>query len=287
MPNVTLHAEPGFDLAIDDLPSAAPSSRASAERAVYQAMFELLDGNLALVQAGEIEIETAEGRYRFIDGVCFGAPDPDCVGASLAGWLVESERASAVLTHWRRSCRAVLVREGARVRITGPACALVVAGSFVDEGFATHEGRLVVAHEPPGRRPAAGSAPEIEIHGAVEMSELELSALAEDDRSERVTWPSIAGEETRAGEADDLDEDARTTSPPSQESGSLLSRERARAAEAAVAPADARPRSYAAPPAWELPRLPSIGPLPPLPLDVAEATEEESDALRGPKTHLE
>jgi len=246
MPNANLQDETG---------------RASPDRAVYRAMFELLEGNLALYQTGEIEVETAEGRYRFIDGICFGAPDEDRVGASLVGWLVESERASAVLTRWRRGSRAVLAREGAKVHITGSTCALVVGGTFVDEGFATHEGRLVFAHEALVPRSLEDAAPEIEIHGDVELSEAEAAALAEE---------------------------ARSTAPPSEESGSLLALERARAAVLAerfgpssprtagdAERTDARPPSHAAPPAWQLPPVPAIGPLPPLPMGAAEADEAE------------
>ncbi len=210
-----------------------------SDRAACQAMFELLDGSLRCRVDGELSVDSEEGRYRFIDGVCFAAPAPQQVGASLVGWLIESERASAVITRWRAGARAVLARDGAGVRVTGTTVALRHQGAPVEDGFATHDGRLVFAHESDRPPPPHGSARSLEVHrerGHVDVSRHELE-----------------------------DEGDRPTSPPCAAAQMALSIERMlHVLDEPSEPTPPRTRSQPAPPAWALsPMAAPLGGSPP------------------------
>lgn len=120
-----------------------------SERVVRGAVEEFLGGALKPHIEGELVLETANSRYRFLDGVCFGASDDEIVGAELVGWLLESERSSAVSAWWRRGARAVLVirRPRGEIVVTSQATALFVEGRQARDGFATQQARFVVHRE--------------------------------------------------------------------------------------------------------------------------------------------
>ena len=172
----------------------------ASERAVYQAMFEYLDGSVRPRDVGELSLDTAAGTLRFIDSVCFAAPEPDLVGGELAGWLVESARASAVVTRWRRGARAVLVKAPASVLLSGSTSRMTVDGTDVSDGHVTHEGRFVLVHGNAGEgRMRRDSEPDVvledpadepadEAASAPPPLRSEVQALLTDDAAELAPW---------------------------------------------------------------------------------------------------
>jgi hypothetical protein len=231
----------------------------SSERAACQAMFELLDGNIRCRIDGELSVGAEEGRYRFIDGVCFAAPAPENVGAALVGWLIESERASAVITRWRSGARAVLARDGAAVRVTGATVALHHEGAPIEDGFATHDGRLVFAHESDPPPVQHGSPPVVEAASDVARGHVDV-LLDELD-----------------------DEDDRPTTPPCSTARAALSTERMlHVLDEPSEPTQRRPRSHAAPPAWALSPMAAPGGDSP-----HDADEEVETSPRGARRTLD
>jgi hypothetical protein len=206
-----------------------PALPLASERAVYRAMFEYLDEAIVLEAPGELALDASDGRYRFVDGVCFQAPQPAAIGAHLCGWLIETERASAVMSRFRTGARAVLCRSSGVVQVSAPARTLLVDGEWAPDGFATHVGHFVVVHGddvvdrrssiPPVESAAVSgrgdspSAPEIEV---------DLCDLEPEDDEVPVPTPSP--------DREPVVERARSSHPPAD--------------------------SYRAPPGW--------GPLPPL-----------------------
>lgn len=247
------------------------TARASSERAIYQAMFELLDGAREQRLSGEAEVETAEGHYRFIDGVCFSASDASSIGSELVGWLVEADRASAVLTRFRRGAGAVLVKS-AQPRVLAAASALRVGGTPVADGFVTHDGRLVLVHDesfPPKAALATARRKEVEDDPAIELGGMvEVDLPPPSDESNGLEAVAAASE-------------VRPTAPPSDAARAVV------AAEAIQGRLDARPieepGSYGAPPVWEIPPLsiPRLDPLPSFPLDALETGSADRASIES------
>jgi hypothetical protein len=147
-----------------------------SERVVRQAIDEFLAGGLTAEIDGELQVETQSSRYRFIDGVCFSASEEDFVGSELVGWLLESDRATAVSAWWRRGARAVLLlrRPKPEIVVTSPTRALCVEGKPARDGFATHEARF------------------IDDAGPVDAIEEEISIEIDDTRPMRASSPMEA-----------------------------------------------------------------------------------------------
>ena len=131
------------------------SSRLHSERAVYKAAEAFSDGALQPKLDAELAFTTAEGKSRLIDGICFDSDAEELVGAKLVGWLVESERASAVGAWWRRGARAVLLKRDGAIAVTAPTDDLEVDGAPAPQGLATQEPRFIAEHLPSRTRPSS------------------------------------------------------------------------------------------------------------------------------------
>jgi hypothetical protein len=198
----------------------------ASERAVYQAMFEYLDGTVRPRDLGELTLDTTTGSLRFIDSVCFAAPDEELIGAELAGWLVESERASAVVTRWRRGARAVLVKAPASVLLSGFSRRMCVEGTNAADGHVTHEGRLVLIHgsdRPPSKvdfplsvRPVLAEAVAPALEAPRDKSDSEPEVILEDPAEDEAEAPSSAASPLRSEVEALLTDDASDLAPWSQ-----------------------------------------------------------------------
>jgi hypothetical protein len=80
-----------------------------ADKAVREAVDAFMDGRLVPQFTGEVVFETANSRYRLLDGTVFAAPDASLIGAELVGWLSETTRRCLIEWSWQPGSRAVLV----------------------------------------------------------------------------------------------------------------------------------------------------------------------------------
>ncbi|MEZ4295730.1 MAG: hypothetical protein R3B70_12195 [Polyangiaceae bacterium] len=118
----------------------------ASHRAILKALQAFEDGELTLAVAGPIAAVTREGELRFVDGVCFAAPQDAWIGAEIIGWLEELDGLSGVGAWWRPGLRAVLRTRDGRVAVAGATQDLVAGDEPAPCGFATHTARFIVAH---------------------------------------------------------------------------------------------------------------------------------------------